>query len=65
MKFHEKCLKPNKTSFELERSFKGATKLKRELPTIVETENIPHMEFWSLVEDIHVKTWDVSQDENF
>ena len=46
----------DETSFALERSFKGATKHRRELPTIVETENIPHMELWSLVEDINVKT---------
>ena len=40
----------------LERSFKAATKLRRELPMDIEMESIPLMELSSLVEDIHVKT---------
>ena len=46
----------NETPSALERSFKAATKLKRELPTDIEMERIPLMEFSSLVEDIHIKT---------
>ena len=46
----------NETPSALERSFKAATKLKRELPTDIEMESIPLMEFSSLVEDIHIKT---------
>ena len=46
----------NETPTALERSFKAATKLKRELPTDIEMESIPLMEFSSLVEDIHIKT---------
>ena len=45
----------------LERSFKAATKLKGELPTDIEMESIPPMELLSLVEDIHVKTREASQ----
>ena len=45
----------------LERSFKAATKLKGELPTDIEMESIPPMELLSLVEDIHVKTQERSQ----
>ena len=45
----------------LERSFKAATKLKGELPTDIEMESIPPMELSSLVEDIHVKTREASQ----
>ena len=40
----------------LERSFKAATKLRRELPTDTEMASIPLMELSSLVEDIHVNT---------
>ena len=40
----------------LERSFKAATTLKRELPTAIEMESIPSGELSSLVEDIYVKT---------
>ena len=47
----------DKTPSKLERSFKAATKLRRELPTDVEMESIPLMvELSSLVKDIHVKT---------
>ena len=46
----------DKTPCKLERSFKAATKLRRELPTDVQMESIPLMELLSLVEDIHIKT---------
>ena len=49
------------TTPSLERSFKAATKLKGELPTDIEMESIPPMELLSLVEDIHVKTQERSQ----
>ena len=45
----------------LERSFKAATKLIRELPTDIEMENIPPEELSSLVDGIHVKTREASQ----
>ena len=51
----------DKTLPSLERSFKAATKLKGELPTDIEMESIPPMELLSLVEDIHVKTREASQ----
>ena len=52
----------DETPSALERSFKVATKLRRELPTHVEMESIPLMELSPLVEDIHIKTWEASQD---
>ena len=45
----------------LERSISAASKLKIELPTDLEMESIPLKELSSLVEDIHVKTTEVSQ----
>ena len=45
----------------LERSLKAATKLSRELPTDLEMESIPLEELSSLVEDIHAKTPEASQ----
>ena len=51
----------DKTSLALERSFKAATKLSRELPTDLEMESIPLEELSSLVKDIHVKTREASQ----
>ena len=45
----------------LERSFKAATKLKRELPTHIELESKAVMELSSLAEDTHVKTQEASQ----
>ena len=51
----------DKTPPSLERSFKVAAKLKGELPTDIEMEIIPPMEILSLVEDIHVKTREASQ----
>ena len=45
----------------LERSISAASKLKRELPTDIEMESSPPMELLSLVEYIHVKTREASQ----
>ena len=54
----------HKTSPELERSFNAISKLKGELPTDLEMESIPLEELSPLVEDIHVKTWEASQNTN-
>ena len=51
----------DETPSALERSFKAATKLNRELPTDLEMESIPLEELSSLAEDIHVKTREASQ----
>ena len=51
----------DETPTALERSFKAATKVRRELPTDIETESIPLMELSPLGEDIHVKTREASQ----
>ena len=51
----------DESPFALERSFKVAAKLKGELPTDLEMESIPLKELSSLVEDIHVKTRETSQ----
>ena len=51
----------DETPSALERSFKAATKLMRELPTDLEMENIPLENLTSLVEDINVKTREASQ----
>ena len=45
----------------MEKSFKVATKLSRELPTDLEKESIPLEQLSSLTEDIHVKTQEASQ----
>ena len=45
----------------LERSFKTASKLSRELPTDLEMERIPLEELSYLVEDIDAKTREVSE----
>ena len=45
----------------LQRSLKAATKLTRDLPTDLEMETIPLKDLSSLVEDIHVKTGEASQ----
>ena len=45
----------------LERSFRAAIKLRRELPTDIEMESIPLMEILSLVKNIHDKTREASQ----
>ena len=57
----KKSLGIDKTPPALERSFKVATKLKTELPTDLEMESIPLKELSSLVEDIHIKTREASQ----
>ena len=44
-----------------ERSFKSATNLSSELPTNIEMESIHLEKFLSLAEDVHVKTWEASQ----
>ena len=46
----------DKTPPAIERSFKVAIKLKRELPTDIEMESIPLEELSSLVEDIHARS---------
>ena len=51
----------DETPSALERSFKAATKLKRELPTDIEMESIPLIELLFLAEKIHVKTREASQ----
>ena len=51
----------DKTPSALERSLKAATKLSCELPTDLEMESIPLQELSSLIEDIHVKTREASQ----
>ena len=51
----------DETPSAMERSFKAATKLRRELPMDIEMESIPLMELSFLVEDIHVKTRETSQ----
>ena len=51
----------DETPSALERSFKAATKLMRELPTDIEIESITLEGISSLVEDIHVKTRGASQ----
>ena len=45
----------------MKRSFKAATKLRRELPTDIEMESIRLMELLPLVEDIHVKSRKATQ----
>ena len=45
----------------LERSISATSKLKAELPTYLQMESIPLKELSSLVEDIHVKTREASQ----
>ena len=52
----KKFLGVDKTPLALERSFKAATKLNRELPTDLEMEGMPLEELSSLAENIHVKT---------
>ena len=51
----------DKTSPALERSFKAAAKLSRDLPTDSEMESIPLEELSSLVDGIHIKTREASQ----
>ena len=54
----------DKTPPALEKPFKAATKLIRELPTDLEMETILLKELSSLTEDIHVKTREASQNTN-
>ena len=51
----------DETPSALERSFKAATKLRRELPTDIEMESTLLMELSSLAENIHVKKREASQ----
>ena len=51
----------DQTPSALERSVKAATKFRHKLPTDVEMESIPLEQLLSLAEDIHVKTWEASQ----
>ena len=51
----------NKTPSTLERSFKAATKLRRELLTDIQMESIPLMKLSSLAEDILIKTGEALQ----
>ena len=50
-----------KTPPALERSFKAATKLNRELPTDLEMRGILLEELSSLADDIYIKTREASQ----
>ena len=54
----------DETPSTLEKPFKAATKLSRELPTDLEMESIPLEEHSSLAEDIHVKKREASQNTN-
>ena len=51
----------DKTPSALERSLKAAAKLKNELPMDLQMENIPLKDLSSLVEGIHIKTREASQ----
>ena len=51
----------DKTPPALERSLKAAAKLKNELPMDLQMENIPLKDLSSLVEGIHIKTREASQ----
>ena len=51
----------NKTPSTLERSFKAATKLRRELLADIQMESIPLMKLSSLAEDILIKTREALQ----
>ena len=57
----KKFLGIDKTPSALEKSFKAATKLIRELPTDIEMETIPLKNLSSLVENIHINTREASQ----
>ena len=51
----------DETPSSLERYLKAATKLKGELPTDLQMQSIPLGDFSSLVENIHIKTREASQ----
>ena len=50
-------LEIDETPPALDRSFKTVTKLRRELPTDIQMESIPHNQLPSLAEEIHAKHW--------
>ena len=54
----------DETSPALKRCFNAAASLRRELPMDIEIESMPLMDLLSLVEDIHVKTPEASQNTN-
>ena len=54
----------DETPSALERSVKAASKLKSKLRTDLQMESIPLQELSSLVEHIHIKTRDASQNIN-
>ena len=54
----------DETRSALERSINAATRLSCELPTDLQMESIPLKELSSLVENIHVKTQEASQNTN-
>ena len=51
----------DKTPPALERSFRAAIKLRRELPTDLDMENMRLEKLLSLVDNVHVKTREASQ----
>ena len=55
----------NRTPPALKRSLNAARNLKSELPTDIEMESIPTENLSSLVEDIHAKTQEASQNTEF
>ena len=57
----ESVLSLDETPSRLERSFKVANKLRRESPMDIEMDSIPLEDLSSLVEDIHVKIPEASQ----
>ena len=57
----KKSLGLDETPSALERSVKTATKLKADLPTDLEMEDIPLKDLSSLAADIHIKTREASQ----
>ena len=60
----KKVLSLDETPSTVERSFKAASKLKSELPTDLQMERIRLKELSSLVEYIHIKTREASQNTN-
>ena len=57
----KKFLGVDKALSALERSFKATNRLRNELPTDLEMKSLPPEELSSLVENIHVKTREASQ----
>ena len=49
----------------LDQSFMTTSKVRSELPTEIEMENITILKLFSSAEDIHVKTREVSQNTDF